>query len=85
MSEERIIFGANLREARRAKKLSQRDVTAQTGFAQAYISDIETGKSSINIDNMAALARLVGVPLWKLLQPPSTPRNSRRKTNGSPP
>lgn len=69
MSKERTIFGANFRKARRAKKLSQRDVTAQTGFAQSFISEVETGKSPIGIDNMAALAHLVGVPLWKLLQP----------------
>lgn len=69
MSEERLIFGANFRKARRAKKLSQRDVTAQIGLAQSYISEVETGQISIGIDSMAALAKLVGVPLWKLLKP----------------
>jgi len=69
VSKERAIFGANFRKARRAKKLSQRDVTALTGFAQSFISEVETGKSPIGIDNMATLATLVGVPLWKLLQP----------------
>ncbi len=69
MSEERVTFGVNFRKARRAKKLSQRDVTAHTGFAQSFISEVETGKSPIGIDNMAVLAELVDVPLWKLLQP----------------
>ena len=69
MSDERIIFGTNFRRARRAKKLSQRDSTAQAGFAQSFISEVETGKSTISIDNMAALAKLVGVPVWKLLKP----------------
>lgn len=69
VSEERAIFGANFRKARRAKKLSQRDVTALTGFAQSFISEVETGKSSIGIDNMATLAKLVDVPLWQLMKP----------------
>lgn len=69
VSEERITFGANFRRARRAKKLSQRDVTTRTGFAQSFISEVETGKSPIGIDNMAVLAKLVGVPLWELLKP----------------
>lgn len=71
VSAERLIFAANFRKARRVAKLSQRAVKRQTGFAQSWISEVETGKSAINIDNMAKLARCVGVPLWQLLVPPS--------------
>lgn len=67
--EERLIFGRNLREARRAAGLTQRDITRMAGYAQSFISDVETGACAINIDNMGALARLVDVPLWKLLKP----------------
>ena len=66
---ERLVFGRNFREARKAAQLSQRDVTERLGFAQSFISEVETGKSTVSVDNMAALAKLVGVPLWKLLQP----------------
>lgn len=68
---ERITFGRNFRKARKAAKLSQRDITAIAGFAQSFISEVETGKSPISIDNMAELARVVGVPLWNLLKPDS--------------
>lgn len=67
---ERLIFARNFRHARKAAKLSQRAVKDKTGFAQSWISEVETGKSPPNIDNMAALAKCVGVPLWKLLLPP---------------
>ncbi|CDG91744.1 helix-turn-helix domain-containing protein [Xenorhabdus bovienii] len=66
---ERLIFARNFREARKAAKLSQRGVKSITGFAQSWISEVETGQSTINLDNMAILADCVGVPLWKLLRP----------------
>ncbi|HCF1084803.1 TPA: helix-turn-helix transcriptional regulator, partial [Pseudomonas aeruginosa] len=58
---ERLIFARNFRKARKAAKLSQRAVKDKTGFAQSWISEVETGKSPLNIDNMAELAKCVGV------------------------
>lgn len=67
--EERLIFGQNFRNARKAANLTQRDITEKAGYAQSFISEVETGRCAINIDNMAALANVVNVPLWKLLMP----------------
>ncbi|MDD0927904.1 helix-turn-helix domain-containing protein [Xylella fastidiosa subsp. multiplex] len=69
--EERLIFASNFSKARKAAKLSQRVISDKTGFAQPWISLVENGKSTISVDNMAALAKCVGVPLWQLLLPPS--------------
>lgn len=69
---ERLIFARNFRRARKAANLSQRAVRERTGFAQSWISEVETGKSPINIDNMAELAKCVDVPLWQLLVPSSS-------------
>lgn len=66
---ERLVFARNFRKARKAAELTQRDVRDKTGFAQSWISELETGQSTINLDNMAILAACVGVPLWKLLVP----------------
>lgn len=66
---ERALFAANFRKARMAAKLSQREITAQCGFAQSFISEVETCKSPISLDNAAILACVVGVPLWQLLKP----------------
>ncbi|HHM6473238.1 TPA: helix-turn-helix domain-containing protein [Pseudomonas aeruginosa] len=49
--------------------MTQQAITDRTGFAQSFISEVENGRSSINIDNMAKLAEVVGAPLWKLLVP----------------
>ncbi|EJG5355176.1 transcriptional regulator [Stutzerimonas stutzeri B1SMN1] len=69
VAPERLIFAKNFRKARIAAKLSQRDVRDKTGFAQSWVSEIETGKMAITIDNMAKLAHCVDMPLWQLLVP----------------
>lgn len=69
VSAERLLFARNFSTARKTKKLSQSKVHHLTGFAQSWISEVETGKSTINIDNMARLAHVVDQPLWKLLKP----------------
>lgn len=71
--EERLIFAKNFRRARKQAKLTQRAVREKTGFAQAWISEVETGLSTISLDNMAILAHCVDVPLWQLLLPSRTP------------
>ncbi|KHD71720.1 transcriptional regulator [Xanthomonas phaseoli pv. phaseoli] len=65
----RLIFAKNFKKARIAAKLSQRDVRDRTGFAQSWVSELETGKMAITIDSMDKLAHCVGVPLWQLLVP----------------
>lgn len=67
--EQRLIFGRNLKAARQEMGLSQRDITARAGFAQSFISEVENGRSTINLDNMAVLAKLLNKPLWQLLTP----------------
>lgn len=69
VSPERLVFARNFSLARKNKKLSQSKIHQLTGFAQSWISEVETGKSTINIDNMARLADVVDQPLWKLLKP----------------
>ncbi|WP_235501114.1 helix-turn-helix domain-containing protein [Tatumella sp. UCD-D_suzukii] len=68
-SPERLYFAKRFREARKAANLSQRDVREKCGVSQSFVSDVENGKNSINIDSMSTLAKAVGVPLWKLLRP----------------
>ena len=68
-SAERLIFARNFRKARKQANLTQRAINDKTGFAQSWISEVETGQRAINIDNMAALAHVVDVPLWQLLVP----------------
>lgn len=66
---ERLVFARNFRKARKDAGLTQQAIKDRTGFAQSWISEVETGRSTINLDNMATLAEVVGIPLWKLLVP----------------
>jgi transcriptional regulator with XRE-family HTH domain len=69
ISEERLIFARNFRRARKSAGLTQQAITDRTGFAQSWLSEVERGLSPPSIDSMAELAKVVGQPLWKLLQP----------------
>ncbi|MBY7649611.1 MAG: transcriptional regulator [Candidatus Liberibacter europaeus] len=66
---QRMVFVNNLRNTRKEAKLTQKEIRELTGFAQSWISELETGKSTINIDNMIILANTLDTPLWKLLKP----------------
>lgn len=68
---DRAVFARNFRIARKKAGLTQNKIHELTGLAQAFISEVETGKSTINLDNMVVLAKAVDTPLWKLLLPDS--------------
>ncbi len=66
---ERIVFARNFKKARKEAGLTQKAIQEKTGLAQSFISEVENGRSTINLDNMAQLAGAVGKPLWKMLVP----------------
>ncbi|MFT4080309.1 helix-turn-helix transcriptional regulator [Rhodomicrobium sp.] len=66
---EREIFARNLRRARIDASLSQRELAAVTGIAQAHISELENAMHNVCIDTMVKLAQAVKKPLFQLFQP----------------
>jgi len=73
VSPGRLSFSKNFRIARKKAGLTQLQIRELTGFSQAWLSEVETGKSTISLDNMHVLAHAVGVPLWTLLLPHKEP------------
>jgi len=69
IQKEREIFARNFKRARREAGLTQEDIIKRTGLTQPFISEIETGKSTVSMDNAHLLAKAVNQPLWKLLNP----------------
>jgi transcriptional regulator with XRE-family HTH domain len=68
-----VLFGENFRQARTRVGLTQRDIEAQTGIKQAYISQIEGGKQNPTLGTMMVLAHAVGKDVRALLrQPPAS-------------
>jgi transcriptional regulator with XRE-family HTH domain len=71
----RSVLGDNLRAAREARNISQRDLSSASGVAQAYISRIEKGDVGPGLDVIAELAKHVGRSVASLLTPPRNRRS----------
>ncbi|ADP72015.1 helix-turn-helix domain protein [Rhodomicrobium vannielii ATCC 17100] len=66
---EREIFARNLRKSRIDAGLSQRELAAVTGIAQAHISELENAMHNVCIDTMVKLAQAMRKPLFQMFQP----------------
>jgi transcriptional regulator with XRE-family HTH domain len=65
----RVLFGQRLRVAREALSLSQEALAEQADIHRTYVSQVESGRRNIAIDNMERLAAAVGMELWEMLKP----------------
>jgi ribosome-binding protein aMBF1 (putative translation factor) len=63
-------FGSALRRARKESGLTQEALAHLADMHPTYIADIERGDRNLALDNAEALAAAVGLPLWKMLEPP---------------
>lgn len=61
-------FGANLKDVRLSKGLSQEDLADLCGLHRTCVGSVERGERSISIDNMERLADSLEVPLEKLIR-----------------
>ena len=62
------INGRRLRRARRGRALSQQDLSAATGVAQATLSDLERGKRGARASTVRKLAAALGVEPRELME-----------------
>lgn len=56
-------IGGKLKQSRVARGLTQHDVATQIGVARSTVSQWETGARAINVRNIIAYAKIVGVSL----------------------
>ena len=72
--ELHVIFGENLKAARLACGLNQRQVAALTGLRQQYLSQIEQGQQNVTLKTVALLAKVldhdVSTMLRRVKRPP---------------
>lgn len=54
-------FGHALQQARAARGISQADLAIELGIPQSTVSAMETGKSTIYLRRLLAIARTTGV------------------------
>jgi transcriptional regulator with XRE-family HTH domain len=82
-------FGVSLRDLRRERRLSLRDVSHATGISSSFLSLVENGKSDITLGRLMKLAAFFDVHVSDLLpagvgRDPIVIRASERRHIGSP-
>ena len=56
MQERRHQLGCNIREARKARGISQRSFAQMVGISQPYLSAVESGEKNIGYNNLCKIA-----------------------------
>jgi transcriptional regulator with XRE-family HTH domain len=64
----RIAFGRRVRALRRRRGWSQDVLADKAGFSGKFLGEVERGEKSISLDNLAHLARALGVTMAELLE-----------------
>ena len=62
-------IGARLREERRRRGISQRDLARRVGLSASLISQIETGRSKPSVSTLYAIVTELGISLDRLFHP----------------
>ena len=61
-----MTIGEKIRKARKAAKMSQKEISARTGFAVNTISRYENGERLPNIEAIAKIAAALGMDIYDL-------------------
>lgn len=79
-SEEEL--GAKIRSRRRELGFTMQSVADQAGLSIGFISQVETGLSSPSLSSLAAISKILQMPIaYFLEQPPEAAQPVTRKTN----
>jgi len=62
------VLAKNMRKLRAAHDLSQEALAFDSGLNRTYLSSVERSERNISIDNIARIAKALGVEPWKLLK-----------------
>lgn len=71
-------MGKALKDTRKKKKMTQGDLADITGVSVKFISDVERGKETIQMDKVFDLARALGLLIYLTPDPlPSRSKNEK--------
>ena len=57
-------MGQAIREVRKEKKMTQEDLADITGTSMKFISNVEQGKASVQMDKVIDLTRALGLQIY---------------------
>jgi len=60
-------FGLRIRQLRTERKLSQEELSFQTGFHRTYIGMVERGERNISLSNIGVFAKVFELSVSELL------------------
>lgn len=69
-------FGRRVRELRKERGFSQERFAAASGLDRSYYGGVERGERNVSLENIAAIARALDVPIRELF--PSEPSKNAR-------
>ena len=69
MSGEFKEIGARVKQARKARQMSQADLAEKLNISVSHMSDIETGKSNFGVDILKRITEALQVSSDELLRP----------------
>jgi len=73
-------MGRALKDTRKKKKMTQGDLADITGVSVKFISDVERGKETIQMDKVFDLARALGLLIYVAPEPlPSRNKNEEQE------
>lgn len=75
----RHVFAANVRNARRNKRMTQTALATLSGVNQGHLSSVERAEKNPTLDVMVKLANGLGLSLPHLLEPGFARRGSSRR------
>ncbi len=62
----RALFGRRVRDLRKARGYSQESFAVESGLDRSYYGGVERGERNVSLDNIAAIARALDVPISDL-------------------
>jgi len=73
-------LGQRLRAARNERRMSMRDVAEASGVSERFVFQVEKGQANVSVSKLDALARVLNLEVYELLQP-ADPSPSLRRFN----
>ncbi len=67
MAIEKII-GKQIREYRKARKITQEDLATSASLDRGYLSEIENGHKNFSIQTLEKIARALKIPIKDLIK-----------------